>query len=57
MRLQRRAVIAFEIDRVPTASNRAIANVCRTSTKAVANVREEMSFDPIPAVRVERHGA
>jgi hypothetical protein len=57
MRLKRRALIAFEIDRVPAASDRAIANACRTSAKAVANVREEMSFGPVPTVRVERLGA
>lgn len=43
--LRRTALIAFEIDRTPTASDRAIANVCRTSSKAVAAVRDQLAAD------------
>jgi hypothetical protein len=38
-KLQRRALIAFEIARTPAAPNRAIASACRTSAMAVAAVR------------------
>ena len=46
MRLKRRAIIAFEIDRLPAAPNRTIASACRTSSKTVAVVREEMLLSP-----------
>jgi hypothetical protein len=41
-RLRREALIRFEIGRVPLAPNRAIANSCRTSAKAVASVRDAL---------------
>jgi hypothetical protein len=37
--VRRDALIEFEIDRVPLAPNRAIAQACRTSPIAVATVR------------------
>jgi hypothetical protein len=42
VRIQRDAVIEFEIDRTPEAPNRAIANACHTSSSAVAAVRDLM---------------
>lgn len=42
VRLRRRALIAFEIDRSPMAPDRAIANACRTSSRTVAAVRDEL---------------
>jgi hypothetical protein len=45
VKLRRRALIAFEIGRTPAAPDRAIANACRTSSKAVATVRGEMTDD------------
>lgn len=38
-RIRRTALIEFEIDRMPAASDRAIATACRTSSGAVAAVR------------------
>jgi hypothetical protein len=43
VKLQRRAVIAFELDRTPAAPDRVIANACRTSSRAVATVRDELA--------------
>ncbi|MGE5527177.1 MAG: hypothetical protein ACM3Q9_00760 [Methanosarcina sp.] len=40
VRLRRTALIEFEIDRAPEAPNRTIALACRTSSAAVAAVRE-----------------
>jgi hypothetical protein len=42
VRLRRTALIEFEIGRVPEAQNRAIALACRTSSAAVAAVRNEL---------------
>jgi hypothetical protein len=42
-RLQRRALIAFEIARTPAAPNRTIATACRTSAMAVAAVRDVLA--------------
>jgi len=42
VRLRRTALIEFEIGRVPEAPNRAIALACRTSSAAVAAVRDEL---------------
>jgi hypothetical protein len=42
VRLRRTALIEFEIDRVPEAANRTIALACRTSSAAVAAVRNEL---------------
>lgn len=42
-RIRRTAVIEFEIDRVPEAPNRSIAQACRTSSSVVKAVRERMS--------------
>jgi hypothetical protein len=39
-RIRRAALIEFEISRSPEATNRAIAQICRTSTGAVAAIRE-----------------
>jgi hypothetical protein len=41
IRLRRRGLIEFEIRRVPDAPNRKIAQACRTSTGAVAAVRDD----------------
>jgi hypothetical protein len=41
-RLRRTALIEFEIGRVPEAPNRTIALACRTSSAAVAAVRDEL---------------
>ena len=41
VRLRRTALIEFEIGRAPEAPNRTIALACRTSTAAVAAVRDE----------------
>lgn len=40
VRIRRTGLIEFEIQRVPEAPNRTIARACRTSTGAVAAVRE-----------------
>jgi hypothetical protein len=45
VKVRRRALIAFEIGRTPAAPDRAIANACRTSSKAVATVRGELTAD------------
>jgi hypothetical protein len=42
VRIQRDAVIEFEIGRTPDAPNRSIANACHTSSSAVAAVRDLM---------------
>jgi uncharacterized 2Fe-2S/4Fe-4S cluster protein (DUF4445 family) len=42
VRLRRTALIEFEIGRVPEAPNRAIAHACRTSSAAVAAVRNNL---------------
>jgi uncharacterized Zn finger protein (UPF0148 family) len=42
VRLRRTALIEFEIDRAPEAPNRAIALACRTSSAAVAAVRDDL---------------
>jgi hypothetical protein len=42
VRLRRTALIEFEIGRVPEAPNRTIALACRTSSAAVAAVRDEL---------------
>lgn len=39
-RIRRKALIEFEIGRSPDAPNQAIAHACRTSTGAVAAIRE-----------------
>ena len=40
VRIRRRGLIEFEISRSPEAPNRTIAKACRTSTGAVAAIRE-----------------
>jgi hypothetical protein len=42
VKLRRTALIEFEIDRAPEAPNRTIALACRTSSAAVAAVRDEL---------------
>lgn len=42
VRLRRTALIEFEIGRAPEAPNRTIALACRTSSGAVAVVRDEL---------------
>jgi hypothetical protein len=42
-RVRRTALIEFEIDRMPEATDRAIANACRTSSGAVSAVRGRLS--------------
>ena len=41
VKLRRTALIEFEIERAPEAPNRTIALACRTSSAAVAAVRDE----------------
>jgi hypothetical protein len=41
-RLRRSAVIEFEIDRQPEATDRTIAQACRTSRSVVGRVRDEL---------------
>lgn len=53
VRLRRSALIAFEIGRAPAAPDRAIANACRTSSKTVAAVRGELTYDPTTGDRTE----
>jgi hypothetical protein len=45
-RIRRKALIEFEIGRAPEAPNRAIALACRTSSAAVAGVRNELERSP-----------
>jgi hypothetical protein len=47
VRIRRTALIEFEIDRTPAATNRAIAQACRTSGAAVAAVRNDLDL-PVP---------
>ena len=54
-RLQRSALIAFEIARTPAAPNRTIANACRTSAVAVAAVRDVLASRS-PAADHVAHG-
>lgn len=55
MKVRRRALIAFEIDRTPAAPDRAIANACRTSARAVATVRGELTAEaPAPDRAAQR---
>jgi hypothetical protein len=51
VRIRRRALIEFEIRRLPEAPNRTIAQACHTSTGAVATVREGLST--VPALQPE----
>jgi hypothetical protein len=43
-KLRRKALIRFEISRSPDSANRVIASACRTSTMAVAAVRDEIDI-------------
>lgn len=43
-KLRRKALIRFEIGRSPASPNRVIAGACRTSSMAVAAVREEIDL-------------
>ena len=43
-KLRRKALIRFEISRSPDSPNRVIASACRTSTMAVAAVRDEVDI-------------
>jgi hypothetical protein len=43
VRLRRTALIEFEIDRAPEAPNATIARACRTSSAAVAAVRDRVA--------------
>jgi hypothetical protein len=49
VRLRRTALIEFEIDRAPEAPNRTIALACRTSSAAVAAVRDKRARSAAPA--------
>ncbi|HEU4461758.1 MAG TPA: hypothetical protein VFR75_04105 [Solirubrobacterales bacterium] len=49
VKLRRTALIEFELDRAPEAANRTIALACRTSSAAVAAVRDELER-PAPAL-------
>ncbi len=55
-KLQRSALIAFEIARTPAAPNGVIANACRTSAMTVAAVRKAAADHPAPLDRA-LHGA
>jgi hypothetical protein len=57
VKIRRRALIAFEIGRTPAAPDRAIANACRTSSKAVATVRGELTDDAPARERAEQRVA
>lgn len=46
MRFRRKALIAFEIERTPAAPDRTIAGACRTTSRAVAVVRSELTSTP-----------
>jgi hypothetical protein len=50
VRLRRTALIEFEIGRAPEAPNRTIALACRTSSAAVAAVRNELQRDTATTV-------
>jgi hypothetical protein len=52
VKIRRRALIEFEIGRMPEAPNRTIAQACHTSPPAVAAIREAM----IPAVATPAAG-
>jgi hypothetical protein len=54
LRLRRQALIEFEIDRSPSAPDRTIALACKTSTSAVAAVRDELGR---PATEASGPGA
>jgi hypothetical protein len=43
-KLRRKALIRFEITRSPDSPNRVIASACRTSSMAVAAVRDEIDI-------------
>jgi hypothetical protein len=45
VRLRRTALIEFEICRAPEAPDRTVALACRTSSAAVASVRDELERD------------
>jgi hypothetical protein len=51
VRLRRTALIEFEIDRAPEAPNATIARACRTSSAAVAAVRDELESAAEAAAR------
>lgn len=53
MRIRRTALIEFEIRRAPEAPNGSIARACRTSSAAVAVVREGMIAGPASLERRE----
>lgn len=42
VRLRSKALVEFEISRVPEATDRAVALACRTSSAAVAAIRKEL---------------
>lgn len=50
VKLRRTALIEFEIDRAPEAANRTIALACRTSSAAVAAVRDELEGPGTPSL-------
>jgi hypothetical protein len=56
-RVRRTALIEFEIDRMPAATDRAIANACRTSSGAVSAVRGANSPATAPASDLPAPGA
>jgi hypothetical protein len=56
VRIRRKGLIEFEISRCPHAPNRAIASACRTSTGAVAAIREESANPPVDTIELSRRG-
>jgi hypothetical protein len=54
--IRRRGLIEFEIRRFPEAPNRTIARACRTSTGAVAAVRDASAGPPPGAPRPSGQG-
>lgn len=53
VRLRRTALIEFEIGRVPGAPNRTVALACRTSSAAVAAVRDELKVPTATAPHLD----
>jgi hypothetical protein len=53
VKIRRRALIEFEIGRMPEAPNRTIAQACHTSPPAVAAIREAMTASATPVAGPE----
>jgi hypothetical protein len=53
VRIRRAALIEFEISRAPEAPNRTIARACRTSSSAVAVIRDTLAEGAVSLERPE----